>query len=458
MRSILLLIVMAVSLCVTSCRRGKGNGHVSDLETHVDSLFQSSIANAEIAGGTVLVFQQDSTLLKKLYGMASLELSVPMPEDAQFEIGSVTKQFTAAAILKLVEDGALALEDDFTEYLPYDTKGRKVTINNLLNHTSGIPSYTEIPEFWELAIEDRPRDTLVRIVEQHDFLFEPNEASIYNNSAYFFLGLIIEQVTGQSYEDYLRQEFFVPLGMHHTQYCSNSEVVKNKVYGYEHAADGLRQKGYLNQKWPYSGGSLCSTAEDLRKWLTALHGGKVLSEESYRSMITPDTLSNGARLNYAMGLVNFQNYGHHEISHSGYINGFLSDTRFYPDDDLYIICLLNTTGPKGAGFFANGAIWNLLDKKEYPKRELDIDVAEIVGHYSGVMRNGTRRLEVKSIEDAITVREEGNKHVDTLKVYVGNNSWMVGNNKVTIKDNAYHINSNYNYYILKKESDAQSVN
>src|SRR5690606_38913850 len=133
--------------------------------------------------------------LNKSYGYASLELSVPMPDDAQFEIGSITKQFTAAAILKLVEANKISLDDDFIDYLEFDTRGRTITINNLLNHTSGIPGYTEIPEFWDLSIQEHPRDTLVRLVEQKDFLFLPNEALIYNNTGYFFLGLIIEKVT-----------------------------------------------------------------------------------------------------------------------------------------------------------------------------------------------------------------------------------------------------------------------
>lgn len=206
--------------------------------------------------------------------------------------------------------------------MEFDTKGRKVTIDNLLNHTSGIPSYTEINEFWELSIQDHPRDSLVRLVETKDFMFEPGEALIYNNSAYFFLGLIIEKVTGQTYEEYLKETFFDPLGMTSTSYSSNTEIANNKVYGYGYSPDGLKQKGYLNHRWPYAAGSLSSSTKDLLTWMTALHQGNVLTETLYQSLITPDQLKDGSNVYYAKALVNFSDFGNHRIGHGGGINGF----------------------------------------------------------------------------------------------------------------------------------------
>jgi len=447
----ILLLTLSVLLLGTSCQNEKAVSNKSSLEIYADSLFQESVDSSQIAGGAILVYQNGEKLLKKSYGYASIELTVPMPENAQFEIGSVTKQFTAAAILKLVEAKKLSLEDDFTDYIPFDTKGRKITINNLLNHTSGIPSYTEIREFWDLSIQERPRDSLVRLVERNDFLFEPNEALIYNNSAYFFLGLIIEKVTEQSYEEFLKQEFFEPLGMNSTNYCSNSKVVKNKVYGYNYSPNGLQQKPYLNHTWPYSAGSLCSTTEDLLIWMRALHTGKVLTEPMYQTMISPDNLNDGTAVSYAKGLVNFSNFGHNEIAHGGGIHGFLSDTRYFPEEDLYIICLINTTGPRGGSFFAEEITWNLLDKKEYKQVELDSDFTNIQGTYTGAVRGANVSLEVKSIKNGITLQAVGNDQIDTLKVYIGNNTWMDGNDKVTIENNEFRKNNIYNYYILEKE-------
>lgn len=453
MKRIILSTTLVVLLVATSCQNKKETSNKFSLEVYTDSLFQASVDSAQIAGGAILIFQKDEVLLKKSYGKASLELSVPMPEEAIFEIGSATKQFTAAAILKLVEAEKISLDDDFTDYLEFDTKGRKITINNLLNHTSGIPSYTEIPEFWDLSVKEYPRDTLVRLVEQKDFLFEPNEALIYNNSGYFFLGLIIEKVTEQGYEEFLKQEFFEPLGMNNTSYCSNTKIVKNKVYGYNYSPNGLLQKSYLNHTWPYAAGSLCSTTEDLLIWMKALHGGKVLTPPMYLSMISPEKLNNGSSVSYAKGLVNFLNFGHKEIAHGGGISGFLSDTRYFPNEDLYIICLINTIGPKGGSFFADEITWKLLKKQEYEGVDLNIDINNLQGKYTGTMRGSIHSLEVKSIKNGITVQSVGEEKVDTLKVYVGNNTWMSGNNRITIENEEYRLDETYNYYILKKEKN-----
>ncbi len=439
----------------TSCQYENETSNTFSLEAYADSLFQGSVDSAKIAGGAILVFQKNQLMLKKSYGYASLELSAPMPEDAQFEIGSVTKQFTAAAILKLVEDKKLSLDDDFTKYLDFDTKGRTITINNLLDHTSGIASFTEISEsFIELYNKEYPRDSLVRIVERTDFLFEPGEALIYNNIAYFFLGLIIEKITGEKYEEYLKETFFEPLGMDHTYYCSTTKVVKNKVYGYDYTAEGLQQRSYQNHTWPFAAGSLCSTTADLLIWMEALHKRKIFSEALYQSLITPGELNDGTTLHYAKGLVNFHNFGHKEIGHLGDIRGFMSDTRYFPDDDLYIICLVNTIVPQGTNYFANKITWKLLKKQKYANVALDINTKNLEGKYIGATRGATQSLEVKSLSNSITIQVEGRDKIDTLKIYIGNNTWMKGNNKITIQNNEYRIDQIhpiYGYYILKKE-------
>ncbi len=456
---IIVFLAAAVLLATTGCKEGKKSAATTPLESYADSLFQASIDSAEIAGAAILIYQKGKTLLKKSYGYASLELSVPMPNDGIFDIGSVTKQFTAAAILKLVEAKKLSLDDDFTRYLKFDTKGRKVTINNLLNHTSGIPSYTEIPEFWDMSMMNYPKDSLVRLVERNDFVFEPNEALIYNNTAYFFLGLIIEKITGQTYEEFLKQEIFTPLGMSHTSYSSITGIVKNKVIGYGYSKSGLKRGGYQNHVWPYSAGSLCSTTEDLLIWMKALHNGEVLTAPMYQSMITPDKLKDGSAVSYAKALVNFSNYGHKEISHGGAITGFSSFVQYLPDEDLYIICLINTIGPNKTGrFFGYEITWKLLDKKEYKQAPLDFDAKAIQGTYTGQVRGGRdsdskQSIEIKSIANAITRQAKGEEKIDTLKVYMGNHTWMDGNEKITIENNEYRIDKIYNYYIFKKESN-----
>lgn len=439
-------------LIATSCKNEKQISSTSTLEVYADSLFQSSIDSNQIAGGAILVFQKDKALLNKSYGYASLELSSRMPSNGIFDIGSVTKQFTAAAILKLVEANKLSLDDDLTKYLKFNTKGRKVTIANLLNHTSGIPSFTEISEFRYMSNMDYPKDSLVRLVETKDFMFEPGDALIYNNSAYFFLGLIIEKITGQAYAEYLKETFIDPLGMDNTSYSSITKITKNKVYGYNYKPDGLIQKGYQNHIWPYSSGSLSSSAKDLLIWMTALHRGKVLSEASYQSLITPSQLNNGSMLNYAKALNNYSDFGKHRIGHGGSIDGFSTDTRYYPEEDLYIICLLNTIGPKRASLLADEITWQILDKKMPESRDLDIDTQLLEGIYTGPTRgNYKNSIKVKSIVGGITIQASKSDRIDTLKTYIGDNTWADGNNRIVIKNNEFREIQPNAYYILKKE-------
>ena len=445
---LLIIIFFTMASCVQQ-KQVKVNQ--SALINFADSIFNVHVDSTNIAGASVIVYQNGEVLLDKAYGFASLELMVPMPDNASFEIGSVTKQFTAAAILKLIDAGKLSLSDDFTQYLAFDTKGRKVTIDQLLNHTSGIPSYTELQEFWSLSVHNYERDTLVRMVEQNEFLFEPGEALIYNNSGYYLLGLIIEKVSEMSYEEYLSKEIFTPLGMNNTYYCSTTKIVKDKAYGYGYTPDGLKQKSYLDHTWPFAAGSLCSTRSDLLIWLQALHQGKALNDELYKLLITPDALNDGTPIRYAKGIDNFSNNGHHQISHGGGINGFLSETRYFPDEDLYIVCLVNTTGPQGAGFFAEALTWELLDKKVGKTVVMEVDAQAISGTYTGPARGRNLSLVVAVLEDAITVAEVGRDDIDTLTAYIGHNTWMDDNDIITLKNDEFHLDRVSGHYVLRKE-------
>ena len=271
----------------------------------LDSAARAHVEHAMVAGVSVAVVRGGDTLLERGYGYADLEWGIETPQDASasYEIGSITKQFTAAAIMQLVEEGKLDLDADFTDYLTdFDAQGHVVPLRRLLDHTSEIKGYTEMPGFGDLSKQDLPRDTLVSLVEAEPFEFEPGTAQIYNNSAFFFLGLIIERVSGESYEEYVQKHLFDELGMDDSYYCSESAIRENRAHGYDGSPEGLQRKAYLDHAWPYAGGSLCSTAGDLILWNQALHGGSVVSQASYRAMTTPMPLVDGTPLDYAMGL------------------------------------------------------------------------------------------------------------------------------------------------------------
>ncbi|HUF13156.1 MAG TPA: serine hydrolase domain-containing protein, partial [Longimicrobiales bacterium] len=374
-----------------------------------DSIAESPLIEGRVAGIAVAVVRGADTLLMKSYGKGDLEWNAPLTDDAVFEIGSVTKQFTAAAILQLRDEGKIDLDADMAQYLPdFDTQDRRIPVRRLLDHTSGIRGITEMEEFASIVMESLPRDTLLDLVAAKPFDFEPGEALIYNNSAYILLGHIIEKVTGTSYEDYVEQQLFAPLGMHRSSYCSNTDVVPRRAHGYSLTPQGLVRASYNNHTWPFSAGSLCSTTGDLITWLRKLHGGEVLPEASYRDMITPGTLNDGTAVRYAMGVgVSPDPRGRASIGHGGGISGFVSDTRYYPEEDLYVVVLVNTTGNLSPAAIALEMVDVLLPPQPMARRAFEGDVAPLVGEYTGPTRGRISTATVTATANGLALSMNG---------------------------------------------------
>ena len=192
--------------------------------------------------------------------------------------------------------------------------------------------------------------------------------------------------------------------------------------------------------------------------MKALHEGKVLGPEAYTQLISPGTLSSGAPLRYAKGLSVFDQFGNRYIGHGGGINGFLSNARYYPESDLYIICLVNTTGPKGAGYFANELTWQILEKKEYPTVSVEIDLEPLSGQFQGVVRGRSLQLSVDATPEGLILKTAGDDKIDTVKTYVGNATWMDGNDIIQFQEGNWIIDQVSGYYILEPLSDPEHKN
>ncbi|MBL8984972.1 MAG: serine hydrolase [Gemmatimonadetes bacterium] len=356
----------------------------------IDSLVGVPIAARRIAGASVAVVKGRDTILIKGYGWADLELEVPTPPNAVYEVGSVTKQFTTAAILQLAEQGKLSLDDDLTKYLPdYPTQAHRISIRRLMDHTSGIKGYTEIPEARSLFMLKLSRDSIVGVFSRKPFEFAPGDALVYNNSAYFLLGLIIEKVSGMSYQEYLQKQLLDRVGMTSSSYCSESAITRRKVRGFNAGPQGLVKAYQQDHVWPYSAGSLCSTAGDLIAWLRELHrGGQVVTRSAYRELITPGTLNDGTRLRYAKGLTVVEEDGRVMISHGGGISGFVSETRYYPAEDLSVVVLINTAGGADPSEMARAIARIVIGPGSPPPAAVAYpgDLAELAGRYRGVGR------------------------------------------------------------------------
>ena len=321
----------------------------ADLVSQVDALL-SPVFKAGEPGAAVLVMKDGKPLVRKAYGMADLELGVPLQPEHVFRIGSMTKQFTAVAILMLMERGQLALDDPLTKFLPdYPMQGRTVTVEHLLTHTSGIPSYTGLPEWLPLLRKDMSVAEIIALSKDKPFEFEPGERWNYNNSGYILLGAIIEKVSGMGYEAFLQKHILDPLGLKSTHYGSATRIIPRRIPGYAPGANnGFLNAEYLSMTQPYAAGSLLSSVDDLASWNEALLAGKLIKRESLEKAWTPYKLKDGssARYGYGWGIGTVD--GRRTISHGGGILGFSSDGILYPEDRLIVIMLTNSTVPERA--------------------------------------------------------------------------------------------------------------
>lgn len=346
--ALLLTMLAAVSGCsLTVEHEPARSDRRSDLEIQVDGLAQAYLDAGETAGISVGIARDGRTLLAKGYGLADIENDVPATAETVYRIGSITKQFTAAAILRLVEQEELSLDSDLATLLPdFPTEGHTVTVEQLLNHTSGIPSYTSLGDpFWAVSRLDLSHDELLALVNEPSFDFAPGAEWRYNNTGYYLLGLILERLTERDYATLMREEIFAPLGLDATTYCGEREIIPHRAEGYDRVDGQLLNDEMLSMNLPYAAGALCSTVGDLIAWQQALAGGEVVSAGSYEAMITPRALADGSPLTYGFGLGVGELEGHARISHGGGINGFVSMLARYPDDDLDVVVLTNTGGP-----------------------------------------------------------------------------------------------------------------
>lgn len=294
-------------------------------------------------GAAVIVRKDGRTLLRKAYGTADLELAVTMEPDMVFRLGSITKQFTAVSILMLAEQGKLGLEDEITKFLPdYPTHGRKITVENLLTHTSGIQSYTDLPEWLPLLRKDFTVRELIDLFKDKPMQFEPGERWAYCNSGYILLGAIIEKVSGRSYEEFVNENIFKPLGMKHSYYGSTERVIPRRIPGYEKGASGFTNASYLSMTQPYSAGSLLSNVDDLAVWSQAVFSGKLVGKKWLEQAFTPYRLKNGESTGYGYGWFIANDRGHRSVEHGGGINGFTTYEMTFPEDGLFLALLTNS--------------------------------------------------------------------------------------------------------------------
>ncbi|HET6837518.1 MAG TPA: serine hydrolase domain-containing protein [Gemmatimonadales bacterium] len=316
------------------------------LRSTLDSVVEATARRLPLAGVSVLAMHGEDTLVAHAAGYADLENRVPASLGTVYQISSLTKQFTAAAILQLVERGAIRLEDDIGKYVPeYSRQKKPVTILQLLNHSSGIRDFDDIGDrFWDLAGREVPQREVLSLIRDQPYDFAPGTRWYYSNTGYYLLGVLLERVTGRTYADYIRDQVARPAGLTGTNYCDRRQLLANRARGYDAVgADFLNAPRMSSGSLSASTG-LCSTVRDLVAWSRALQSGKVVSRESYRLMTTPVGSAARADPPYGFGLWVINHEGKQYISHLGQIGGF-SAVLSTSSDSIIIAVLTNTSGP-----------------------------------------------------------------------------------------------------------------
>ncbi|HEX4958287.1 MAG TPA: serine hydrolase [Lacibacter sp.] len=335
MRNLLFLTTVLLIVATAAAQTKTGS-----LIKSFDSLLTKEFKTEE-PGAAAIVVKKGEVVYKKGFGMADMELNVPAQPDMVFRIGSITKQFTAVCILKLASEGKLSLQDDIKKYIPDYGIQEPITIEHLLTHTSGIKSYTNIDTFWNQMRKDMTPREIIRLTEKDSLEFKPGTKYNYNNTAYVMLGYIIEKISGKTYEDYLQQNLFTPLGMSNSYFGSDSRIIKNRAKGYKKTEKDFFNSDYISMTLPHAAGSIISTVEDLWKWNKALYSYKVISKEWVDPLITPYKLANGKSTNYGYGLAISTIQGSPVYSHGGGIPGFLTYGIYMPKEDVFVAVFSN---------------------------------------------------------------------------------------------------------------------
>lgn len=333
--------------------------------------------NANEPGGVILVAKKGEIIYKKAFGMANMELDVPVNDSMIFYIGSNTKQFTAVAILQLVEKGKLRLQDSVGKFIPCPFPVSSITIEQFLSHTSGMGSTNETPAY---KLIDRKGVTVAELVKYYTSLpidFPAGTKWAYNNANFYILGYLIEKLTGASYAEYVTENIFKPAGMYSTYMGKETSIIKNRPSGYTNFRLGIFNSRVSTIELLYSSGGIQSTAEDMLKWNRALNTGKLLNLEKVQIAYRPQTLLNGKQTTYGMGFHLQELHKSPALRHGGLVEGFTSETLYLPNEDVYVVILLNEETSKIPIIPLARILAGIAINKRYNYTEVPINKADL---------------------------------------------------------------------------------
>jgi D-alanyl-D-alanine carboxypeptidase len=312
------------------------------LQSKIDTDVRALLSAAHVTGATVAIVRGGTTVYARGYGLRDVAKSLPADAQTRYEIGSITKQFTAAAILQLKEAGKIDLDATVATYLPSISHAKEITVRQLLTHTSGLADYVSIPNFETLAANPATFDQLMARISGAPLGFTPGAQFGYSNTNFLILGRIVELVSGQSWEAYVRQHLFAPAGMTDSATMAQESELADMARGYVYAQGRSAESKPIAESWASSAGGIVSTAGDLQKWGDALSSGRIISVSDYQLLISPARLGDGSAAEYGFGMKIDRFEGQPRIWHDGNTSGFDGSDQFFPSQDVRIIVLANT--------------------------------------------------------------------------------------------------------------------
>lgn len=419
-----LLPVLLVQMLNASCAQQPD----TDLGKEMNAASEAHFS-ADAPGAAILVTRNGQVLYERAIGLADVATKQVLDIGSVFRIGSVTKQFTAVAILQLADAGKVDLNDEIQEYVDFPRKEHPITIEHLLTHTSGIPNYTDLPSFREETYaKDISVTDMIALFSDLPLEFEPGTQWNYCNSGYILLGAVIERASGTSWDTYLSRQVFDPLGMQHTSASVQNTLLPGEVNGHVLADTAYAMRPPMNMTWPYAAGTIRSTVHDLRIWNQAVFAGKVIPEKWMEKAHTDHPLADGSQTHYGYGWQFLNVQGRRTIEHGGGIDGFVSTSLYVPEEEIHVVVLSNRESSDASALASELAAIALGEPYGGPVAALEAKAAE---EYIGVYTN------TEGVERYITADEQGlhsQRQGSTVRDldHLGNDRFIVHGDVVTV--------------------------
>jgi CubicO group peptidase (beta-lactamase class C family) len=408
MKGIFQFILCQFLLCLFAHRGAAQASSASQREGEFDKIISEQFKPNE-TGCVALVAEQGKIIYKKAFGMANIELNVPMKANMVFRLGSISKQFTAISILQLMEKGKLTLQDKITTHISdYPKDGNKITIEHLLTHTSGIVNITRMKNFGNIKRKSLTTPEVIDFFKNEPLEFEPGTRWSYSNSGYILLGYIVEKVSGLAYGQYLEENIFKPCQMTASSLDDDSKIIKNRASGYAKNGDQTVNAEFISMTIPHGAGGIVSTVEDLYRWNRALITYKLVTKSTLEKAFERHKLSDGKDTDYGYGWFFLNIQGHPTVEHGGGIEGFLTSSIYLRKEDTFVAVFSNSSGQSPE--FVSSKLAAVSIGKPYLYKEVTLE-RSLEQSYVGVYENDEGILMNIYLEDGKMYSEfpDGNK-------------------------------------------------